>query len=62
MIPDNYSQWERHEAEQEQRLSRLPVCDYCEQHIQDEKYYAINGDCVCPKCLEWHFKVDIEED
>ena len=51
-MDDNYSLWERHEREQERWLVRLPVCCECENHIQDETFYEINGEYVCADCLE----------
>ena len=47
---------EMHEAEQERQLSELPVCDHCEQPIQDEHYYEVNGGNICPECLETYFR------
>lgn len=60
-IPDNYDQWEARESEQERKLAELPVCDICDNPIQDDHYYLINGDNVCPDCLDNHFRKDIEE-
>ena len=57
-LPDNYSQWERHEAEQEKALADCYHCDYCGNPIQDEHYYEINGDILCEKCLNYHFRKD----
>lgn len=58
--PDNYSQWERHEAEQERWLAKLPVCDICDEPIQDDHYYLINGDNICPNCMETHFRKEVD--
>lgn len=59
--PDNYDAYRAHEAEQERRLSELPVCCYCENPIQDEHYYEINGEMFCPDCLENYFKKRTED-
>lgn len=59
-MDDNYSLWERHEREQERWLAKLPVCDYCEQHIQDDHYYEIDGEIICPDCLESYFRKENE--
>lgn len=53
---DAYSQWERHDAEQERKLAELPLCTYCEEHIQDEYYYEINDENICPDCMESYFR------
>lgn len=50
-MDDNYSLWERREREQERWIARLPVCCECENPIQDETFYEINGECVCAGCL-----------
>lgn len=50
-MPDNYSQWEAHEAEQEAWLSKRPVCRHCGEHIQDDFYYYIDGDILCEDCM-----------
>lgn len=60
-IPDNYSQWEAHEREQEQRLAKRPVCDYCQEHIQDDFYYEINGENICEHCLDQFFRKEVDE-
>lgn len=60
-IPDNYDQWLAHEARQDQWLSERYVCEYCGQPIQEDFYYEINGDFVCEKCLDKHFRKDVLE-
>ena len=57
-IPDNYDLWERHEAEKEKALAELHHCDYCDNPITDDYYYEINGDILCEKCLNNHFRKD----
>ena len=59
-VPDNYDQWLSHEADQERRLAELPRCDICDEPIQDDHYYLINGDNVCPDCLENQFRRDVD--
>lgn len=51
-IPDNYDKWEQHEAEQQSKLARLPKCSCCDEPIQSEHCYEINGELICPECLE----------
>jgi formylmethanofuran dehydrogenase subunit E len=60
-IPDNYDQWNRHERDQEKRLAERPRCDICDQPIQDDHFYLINGDNVCPVCLNDEFRKEIED-
>ena len=53
---------ERYYAEQQAKLERLPVCDYCKEHIQDDYYYEIGNECLCEDCLNEHFRKDVEDD
>ena len=53
---DPIRDFEQHDREQVKRLAELPVCDYCEEPIQDEAAYYINGEWYCENCLEDHFK------
>lgn len=48
---DNYDLWERHEAEREEALQKLPVCYECDEPIQDEHLYHINDMFICEKCM-----------
>lgn len=54
--PDVYDLWEQHEADKQRELERLPVCDYCDEHIQDDFYYEINGDVICECCMNDYFR------
>lgn len=60
-IPDNYDKWLEHEAHQDKWLSEQIVCEYCGQPIQDDFFYEINGDTLCEKCLNRHFRKDVVE-
>lgn len=60
-IPDNYSQWEAHEAEQERRLAELPKCDICDNPIQSDHLYLINDEFVCPECLDRDFRKEVDD-
>ena len=52
MMPDNYSQWERHEAEQEARRRKRPVCSCWGAPIQNDPVVHIGRDYYCDDCLE----------
>lgn len=60
-MDDAYSQWERHEAKQQAWLERRPVCCYCDEHIQDEHLFDIEGELYHAKCLVEHFRKDTED-
>lgn len=59
-IPDNYSQWEAHEAAQEKALADCYHCDHCGQAIQDEYYYEINGEFLCEDCMKREYRKAVE--
>ena len=49
----------RYREEDEARyLARLPVCDLCEEPIQDEQFFLHprTGEKICPICLEQNMK------
>ena len=49
---DNYDLWARHDDEQEEALSRLPLCCECKNHIQQEMAVRINDKWYCDDCLK----------
>lgn len=55
-IPDNYDRFEMHMAEQERELDRLPRCSECDEPIQTEWCYEINGEYICEHCMDEHRK------
>jgi len=57
--PDNYDAFVQHDAEQEKQLDRLPVCEYCEEPIQDEYAYYIEGCWFCESCMNEHFRREV---
>lgn len=40
------------DADQSKRLTRLPVCADCDEPIQDEFAYYINGEWICENCMD----------
>lgn len=54
MTDDPVADEARHTAEQEERISTLPVCADCGEHIQDEYYYEFGGQAYCPDCCSDH--------
>lgn len=52
---------ERYAAEQEKALEKLPECYECGEHIQTEKCYEINGELICPDCLERNHERNVED-
>lgn len=58
-IPDNYDAWEAHDAAQAAQLEELPVCDSCDEPIQDGYYYEIGGRIMCESCVDFFFRRDV---
>lgn len=58
---DPLDDFDRHDREQAKREKQLPKCDYCNQPIQDEHLFDINGDVMCEKCLIREFRKDVED-
>lgn len=49
---DPISDFDRHDAEQQKQLEKLPVCVECDEPVQDEHFYLINDEVVCMQCLK----------
>lgn len=47
---------ERHIAEQDALLAKRPKCCVCENHIQDEYLYDVNGLIFCEECMSYFRK------
>jgi ribosomal protein L37AE/L43A len=53
---------ERYMAAQERRLRKRPVCDCCQEHIQDESALHYKGIWLCEKCRNIHDEyIEVEE-
>lgn len=60
-MPDNYSQWEAHERKKEAWLAERPVCADCDNPIQDDHCFEINGEYICPTCMEDLHRKDVDD-
>ncbi len=52
---------EERERKTEEWLDSLPVCCECNQPIQDEEFYEIDGEYICPTCMEENHKRRTED-
>ena len=50
----------RYDAEQMREIEKLPICEYCNQHIQDDFAFLINDEIICERCLIDNFRKDID--
>ena len=48
--------FEWYDRQQAKQLERLPVCSSCDEPIQSEHCYEINGELICPECLETYHR------
>ena len=52
--------FEQHETEMERKLEERPLCERCEEPIQDDFYYDIGGEIYCEDCMVSCFRKVIE--
>lgn len=48
--------FDRWEEEKERAIAKLPRCDYCNEPIQDDYCYDLDGEVICEDCLNRHFR------
>lgn len=53
--------FERHDAEQQRELDRLPRCAECDEPIQTEHCFEINDELICPECLMTNHRKWVED-
>ena len=58
---DNYDAWKRHDDRRESELAKRPKCDECGNHIQDDHYYIVGNQNICPDCLETYYRVETDD-
>ena len=51
----------REDAKQQKELEKLPVCADCGEPVQDDHYYLINDEVICPDCLEANYRKDVQD-
>ena len=58
---DPIKDFECYDAEQHRGLEKLPRCYECDEPIQSETCYEINGELICPECLENNHRKWVED-
>ena len=48
---DNYAVWAAHDEEMERNREKCPLCADCEEHIQDDYYFEVEGEILCEECM-----------
>jgi formylmethanofuran dehydrogenase subunit E len=51
----------RHERDLQKELDRLPKCDYCDEPIQDEHFFIVDGEKFCKRCMKDNFQVRTDD-
>jgi len=58
---DPIADFNRHDAEQQRRIIRFPLCSECGERILDDDCYEFDGNIICPECLkENHLKRTVD--
>lgn len=55
---DPVADFEKHDAEQEAELEKMPVCTNCLEHIQGGYLFDIEGEIYCEECAYELFRKD----
>ena len=58
---DPVADFNQYDAEQQAKLDKLPRCSECDEPIQSETCYEINGELICEECLENNHKKWVED-
>lgn len=58
---DAYEMFRRREKRKDAWLRKRPVCAYCNEHIQEDFCYEIDGETVCSVCLDREFRKETED-
>lgn len=51
---DPIRDFEVYSDEQDKKLENLPICAECEERIQGDMCYEINGEYICEECMDLH--------
>ena len=51
----------RHDAEEQAWLDKLPKCADCGEPVQDDYFYLINDEVICPECLDNNYRKRTED-
>ena len=57
---DNYSQWLKHQEEQDEFLSMCPKCHECGEPIQTQIIIKFKGYELCSDCAKYIHGIELE--
>ena len=52
---------ERYQAALDKEEEALPRCSICDEPVKDDYFYLINDEVVCPDCLEYHYRKEVND-
>lgn len=58
---DPIADFERYDAGLNRRLEQRPVCADCDEPIQDDRAYYINGEWICMDCMDSYIREVLSE-
>lgn len=58
-IPDNYDYFLQHDKQLYKALKESPKCCLCDEHIQEDYCYEIDGEIVCEHCLNSNYRLTL---
>lgn len=58
---DPLADFDKWDAEQNKQFANLPVCADCDNPIQDDSAYYINGEWICEDCMDSYKQVVLPE-
>lgn len=58
---DPYRDFDRYEDQRQKELDKLPECCECGNPILTEECYEINGELLCPECLNDNHRKLVED-
>ena len=59
-VPDYNDLLDTYQAEQDAQLKRRPRCSYCNEPIQDDYLFDIDGELYCEECMKDLFRHSTE--
>ena len=51
-VPDNYQAFEEHERHLSEMEEEILFCHWCNNLVESDIYYEINGNIVCEDCID----------
>ncbi len=60
-LPDYNDLFDSHQAQQDAQLDKLPRCCECDEPIQTEHCFEVNGELICPDCMNDNHRKWVED-